>query len=219
MASSHNLVFLHGWGTDPGVWKNQVEYFSAKYRIEAPALYPSLRVTRPSILIGWSYGGMLAMEMAAKEPRRVKALILVSSSAKFTDGLNPVIIKNIRRNLERNFEDEMRNCYGTFFITGEARFMNDFIESQILPEKKGAIRALERLLAMDLRSLLRGITAPTLIIHGDRDEVCPAAGGVYLHENIKGSRIEIMKNAGHMPFYTRAGEFNRILEGFLAGLG
>lgn len=96
--------------------------------------------------------------------------------------------------------------------------MNEFIEKQMLPQKTSAIRMLDRLLFMDLRGLLKNVNVPTLIIHGDKDTVCPVSGGIYLHENIKGSKIKIIKDAGHMPFYTRAEGFNRILEEFIGTL-
>ncbi len=171
-----------------------------------------------TVLIGWSYGGMLAIESAVKEPDRFKAIVLVGCSAKFTDGMNPIIIKNIRRGLNRYFEETMRNCYGTFFLTGEAAFMKEFIEEQILPDPKETIRMLERLLVMDLRSSLKDITTPTLIIHGDQDEICPLAAGEFLHKGIQGSRLAVIGGAGHMPFYTQPAEFNNIVENFLNGL-
>lgn len=240
LASSHNLIFLHGWGTDASVWKNQVEYFSKKYRIATPVIArpegpkPALPAGRQSffwdcfvapaellamtdetILIGWSYGGMLAIEMAAKDPKEFKALVLVGCSAKFSDGISPAIVKNIKRNLDRTFEAAMRNCYGTFFSDKEKIFIDGFIKQQALPEKENAVQILDRLLIIDLRDLLKNIDMPTLIIHGGEDGICPVNGGIYLHENIKGSKMAVIKNAGHMPFYTRPDEFNKILKGFL----
>ena len=109
----------------------------------------------------------------------------------------------------------MRNCYGTFFSNEESVVRNEFIAAQALPEKKAALGILRWLLTIDLKERLKYINIPTLIVHGENDGVCPLETGLFLHKNIKGSRLEIFRGAGHMPFYTRPAEFNRILEGFI----
>lgn len=249
MASSHNLIFLHGWGTLPSVWKHQVGYFtknSPQYTVHSPQINKVDFLTscfpltighrnlqskfHPStILIGWSYGGMLAMEAAvgarfiAPDLGRInptpaagiKALALVGSSAKFSSGINPVIIKNLIKNLKREFEATMRTCYKTFFSPDEAGFIDEFVREQPLPGKKITIELLDKLATLELERVLKDISMPVLVIHGDKDEICPIEAGIYLNKNIKGSKLEIMKGAGHMPFYTRPHMFNRILEDFI----
>jgi pimeloyl-[acyl-carrier protein] methyl ester esterase len=216
---SHNLVFLHGWGTDSSVWKKQISYFSNKYNIETPDIFSnSILNTQYSILIGWSYGGMRAIEMAAAGSGKYEALVLVGSSARFTDGMNPVIIKKILRGLKRDYKRTMRDCYQTFFSESEEESGKGFIKGQTFPDKDVAIEILQRLLVMDIRKKLQKINIPTLIIHGDKDEVCPISGGKFLNDGIAGSSIAVIKDAGHTPFYTRPDEFNNILEEFLGTL-
>lgn len=210
-----------------------MDYFSNKYNTTDPDLsfflstinYPRLPFGQPNggqelstVLIGSSYGGMLAIQMASRHPERFKALVLAGSSAKFADekdGTHPVIIKKLKKDLERNFEETMKSCYKTFFSKTELQLAEQFVNDQIPPDKKTAIDMLCELEGLDLREVLRDIAIPTLIIHGDKDEVCPVGAAEFLHRNIKGSRLNILKGAGHMPFYTRAGEFNKILEEFL----
>jgi len=156
--------------------------------------------------------------MASKYPEKFKALVLVGCSAKFSDGMNPVIIRNITRNLKRGFEATMRNCYGTFFSAEETGFIDEFVERQRLPDKEETIELLDKLAALDLRGLLKDINMPTLIIHGDGDEVCPMQAGEYLYKNIKDSKLEVIKGAGHMPFYTRPQKFNSVLKEFIEGV-
>jgi pimeloyl-ACP methyl ester carboxylesterase len=212
---SDALVFMHGWGTSSRVWKKQVEYFAARYKIETPdySLNPGPWTLDP-ILIGWSYGGMRAIKVASRGPINVKALVLISCGAKFTDGINPAIVKNLIRNLNRDFETTMRNCYGTFFSEEEAVFIDEFAKGQILPDKKETVEQLDALVKLDLKENLHDINIPTIIIHGSKDEVFPVSAGILLHRNIKDSKLEIIKNAGHIPFYTRPQEVNEILERF-----
>jgi pimeloyl-[acyl-carrier protein] methyl ester esterase len=233
--SSRNLVFLHGWGTDSSAWKHQADYFSKKHNIETPDIMscPRKRASKndfdldsrfrgndssAAVLVGWSYGGMVAMDYAAKNPSRVRALVLTGCSPKFTDGMSIAVIRNIKRNLGRDFKKTMEDCYSTFFSDKEADFKKRFISEQILPDKDIAMRILHELLTLDQRYILGGIKIPTLIVHGDKDTVCPLAGARSLHEGIKDSGIFILKDAGHMPFYTRPEEFNKIVEEFIGTL-
>ena len=233
-----NLVFLHGWGTSPRVWEKQIAHFSKKYKVETVDLYPLMSCPRKRaskngfymdsrlrgndsnvpILIGWSYGGMLAMDCAVKNPDKIKALVLVGCSAKFTEGMPPAAIRNIKRNLNKNFKTTMENCYATFFLKSEEATMKKFIENQNLPDKKDTIDILDQLLVLDQRHILKDIKSPTLVVHGDKDAVCPLEGARSLHEGIRGSRLSIIKDAGHAPFYAKAEEFNKILKEFLETL-
>ena len=223
--SSHNLVFLHGWGTSSSVREKQIDYFPEKYNVKAIDLYgqksenlSSVLCPLSSVLIGWSYGGMLAMDYAVKNPDRVKALALVGCSAKFTEGMPAAVIRNIKRNLSRDFKMTMENCYATFFSESEEAAMKKFIEKQGLPVKKDTIDILDQLLVLDQRHVLKDIKVPTLIVHGDKDAVCPPEGARFLCEGIKGARLSVMKDAGHAPFFAAAEEFNKILEEFLETL-
>jgi pimeloyl-[acyl-carrier protein] methyl ester esterase len=125
-------------------------------------------------------------------------------------------VKKIRKGLERDFEKTMRGCYMTFFSETETDAAARFIQQQRLPDKKTAISVLDELAVLDLKDALRKINVPTLIVHGEKDSVCPLRAGEFLRDNIRGSKLYAVKDAGHMPFYTRPEEFNMTLEGFLA---
>lgn len=81
------IVFLHGFAAGGAVWD--------QYRSEFPdALMPTLRFSDdgtpalpeligPTILVGWSMGGMIAVEMLRRQPQFVKGLVLISSSPSY----------------------------------------------------------------------------------------------------------------------------------------
>jgi pimeloyl-ACP methyl ester carboxylesterase len=59
------------------------------------------------------------------------------------------------------------------------------------------------------------ITAPTLILTGDDDQVIPAASSDVLHERIPGSRLELIEGSGHLFFIERPEATLELLESFL----
>ena len=63
------------------------------------------------------------------------------------------------------------------------------------------LRAADELLAQDFRPYLRCVRAPTLLVWGERDALVPLSVGELLHEEIPGSQLAVIPNAGHMPMY------------------
>lgn len=62
---------------------------------------------------------------------------------------------------------------------------------------------------------LAQIDVPILIIWGRQDKGIPVGTGEKMHEILKGSRMEIMDNAGHVPNYEQSELFNRMAIDFL----
>ncbi|HET9784933.1 MAG TPA: alpha/beta hydrolase [Terriglobales bacterium] len=68
-----------------------------------------------------------------------------------------------------------------------------------------------------LRAQLAAITAPTLLLWGERDAVVPAASAPALRDALPGARLEVLAGLGHLPFAEDPAAFDRALGPFLAG--
>ena len=49
----------------------------------------------------------------------------------------------------------------------------------------------------DRRAMLKGIKAPTLVVHGEADPLVPLPGGRDTAENIAGARLKTIPGMGH----------------------
>ena len=98
-----DLVLLHGWGMNGGVWESLAEELSTCYRITTIELpghghspftdnLHSLQNWADACLaaapeqaawIGWSLGGLVSTQAALCAPHRVSKLVLVASSPRF----------------------------------------------------------------------------------------------------------------------------------------
>lgn len=99
-----DIVLLHGWGVNSGVWQAISEPLEAYFRVTyidlpgngqnvqcLPENYDLSTVADlvsqclPSscVLIGWSLGGLVAQKMALTRPEGIEQLVLVASSPKF----------------------------------------------------------------------------------------------------------------------------------------
>ena len=56
-----------------------------------------------------------------------------------------------------------------------------------------------------------------LIVWGREDKAIPLRCGEEMHRILKGSRLEIIDHAGHVPNFERAKVFNKLASDFLIG--
>ena len=78
------LIFVHGWGSSPDVWRAQKEYFCGKYNIALPDISHANDLREAAeilgfsvegksnfVLIGWSLGWFAVLELY--KSRNIKA--------------------------------------------------------------------------------------------------------------------------------------------------
>src|SRR5690606_31937796 len=97
-----NFILLHGWGCDSRTWQPLLPALEKTARVTAldlpgfgnaktstPFLLPDIladlaaKIPEGSVVMGWSLGGMLGVQLAAKYPHKVRALITLAANAKF----------------------------------------------------------------------------------------------------------------------------------------
>lgn len=219
-----SLFLIHGWATTPIIWpewltaNNAFSYHSSQYPNYSHLVETFIahynQQGEPLTILGWSLGGMLALQLAAEHPEKINRLILLSSTPRFTAwenytaGLAPVIVKNLARKLLKNHWQTQLDFYKLMFSTNEGSSLEAF-NTYIAPslanlEIPSLQSGLQYLLETDLRSLLPEIHTPCHILHGTEDTICPLAGGQYLATMLPNSTLTLVPGAGHMPFYTQS---------------
>lgn len=141
------LVFLHGWGADSRVWRQQIPFFSEDRRtivIDLPghgqtpwkemtideiaqSLLCLLRriCPLPVSLVGSSLGGVLAIKVFEHGPDFVRSLTLTGSQPRFLRsedypyGLSDRQILRLARQLERNYEKAIDRFFVSLFTRKE----------------------------------------------------------------------------------------------------
>lgn len=242
-ATALELVLLPGWGFGPTVFEPVLRVGSGPRsslrRTEIRSLagpellaqhWPDAFASQlpPACdLLGWSLGGQLAMEIAAKYPKRVRRLVLVATTPCFVRrrGWNAAMPR-------ATFEDFVwRTAQDTkaalqFFAGLTAR--GDRNERVVLRKLRKALAeggqpdalslraGLNFLRDTDSRKSAAAIRAPTLVIHGTRDRLVPVAAGGWLTARIPGARFVAMQGAAHAPFLSDRAAFAAVLDDFLA---
>jgi len=234
------LVFVSGWGQSSQVWHNQSAYFSKDWPVQgvnlpghggvpdAPAecWLNELSVAlpnQPCILIGWSLGGMLAMQLAHRWRGKLAGLVLVSSTPCFRvkpdwePGCSGEQFHAFEQALERD-PDKLLGQFFTLMLHGDTvsrgRFnaiAKEAVDRKHPPLTEALRSGLKLLDTLDLRAQLVDISIPTLVVHGTHDQVAPVEAGRYLAGHIPGARLHIMA-CGHAPHLTQDKTFNAYLE-------
>jgi pimeloyl-ACP methyl ester carboxylesterase len=74
-------------------------------------------------------------------------------------------------------------------------------------------------MAHDTWDELPSIAAPTLVVHGEADQLVPTPNGVCLAERIAGAELTLIPGAGHMLQSDALGVVRKAVLAFLARVG
>jgi 3-oxoadipate enol-lactonase len=208
-----------------GVGKSGVPqgaYSIAQMAADAATVLDAAGVQKAHVF-GVSMGGMIAQEFALNYPERVNRLILGCTACGGRDGVaaaQPVLDILLARagmTAEEGAAAIVPYIYDS--STPRDRVEEDLvIRRRTFPDAAGYMGQLQAIFAWTARDRLANIQAPTLIIHGETDELVPPRNGQILAENIPGSKLLMLPRASHI-FVTDQPEksHNAVLE-FLAAI-
>jgi len=179
-------------------------------------------------ILGSSYGGSVALKLAAMAPERFERLLLVSPANPFAQQYQPVL-KFYLSSVGRIFIRLAPFTPGRIWDYGVGRMYAD--SRDMAPgtglgyarplRVKGTIRYLLSCLETfneDIEALRDQLAAiakiPILLIWGDRDPVVEIQSGYQLQKAL-GARMAVMRGTGHLPYEEAPQEFNRILFEYL----
>jgi pimeloyl-ACP methyl ester carboxylesterase len=180
--------------------------------------HPEAGLPERFALVGSSFGSLISLAYALAHPERVKALVLVSPVAS---------VHRVRRwALALSTLVRMPKPFAYLFAPTVARVLGG---RQLPPEGRSEIvrearrlsplellRRLEDILAADYVESLEHLRVPTLIIHGARDLLVPLSYARDVAARIPGSRLEVLREASHLPYMSHTQAFNAFVDDFLS---
>lgn len=152
-------------------------------------------------LVGWSMGGLAALEVAAVHPELIDRLVLVGSTPKFcadgdfTCGTPVANVRAMRAGLRRDPEKTLAGFQRLVAAPFQepAAAMPGFRSGW----QDDLTAGLDYLLRTDLRERLKLIGAPVLILHGREDRVIPWQAAEYMQGEMPASRVGLYPGVGH----------------------
>jgi proline iminopeptidase len=214
LAETMQLVFFDHRGQGRSARHDPARYVLDENVEDMEALRRHLGLG-PIVSIGTSYGGMVAMAHAARFPAAVSHLVLIVTAAhagfnaraqeivaaRGTDAQKAVAAELWDGHLDtveklRHYYDVMGPLYSRRYdpavaqaTRGRAILAPEAITKAFAPG--GFLRS------FDLRPEVAAITAPTLILAGRHDWICPPEFSEEIHRIIPGSQLRIFENSSH----------------------
>ena len=200
----------------PGILRQTVRRFiPEQYTLgdmarDTIAVLDALGVERVHV-VGMSMGGMIAQTVAARHPERTLSLTSIfSNTGHLLNGwVDPRALVQLIRKPEREREANAAAFLATFRIIASAGFPFDEAEMRQLAldsydrgdgarAHRGTARHIGAIYKSgDRRRELSAITAPTLVIHGDRDLMVHPSGGRATARAIPGATLVTIPGMGH----------------------
>jgi pimeloyl-ACP methyl ester carboxylesterase len=162
----------------------------------------------PAHVIGASMGGMIAQTLAARHPQSVRSLVSIMSSTGSRRNGQPSLrlYPMFLRRAPRDRDAYVAHMVGVFEAIGSRTLPRDHEELRNLAalsydrghDASGPGRQLGAIIASgDRTNEVRGIEAPTLVVHGTADPLVAPSGGRATARTIRGAELMEIDGMGH----------------------
>ncbi|KAJ4844835.1 hypothetical protein Tsubulata_020580 [Turnera subulata] len=248
------LVLIHGFGpVCLWQWRKQVQFFAPNFRLYVPDLVffgdsmtksgnrtemfqaecvakvlEKLGVERYSV-VGTSYGGMVAYQVARLWPERVEKVVVASSGVNMRRRDNEELVKkanvdNVGDLMLPQQASQLRALLGVAVANKPLFgvpdfFLNDFIRKLYAENRNEKLELLKGLtIGKDDKVNISPLEQDVLLVWGEHDRIFPLEMAHELKGLIgKEVKLEVIKNAAHVPQLEQAALFNNIIKRFLCG--
>jgi pimeloyl-ACP methyl ester carboxylesterase len=234
------LVFFHGpWGL---TWDPFLDALAESFTVYAPEhpgttpgspddatkldtlwdlvlcydeLLDALGLERP-ILVGHSFGAMVAAEMAASSPARAKALALIDPIGFWRDGervVNWMMVapSELPRWVFRDPAGEpARRLFGTPGDDDPATRI------RVMWTMGATGKFIWPIPDKGLKKRIHRVKAPTLLVWGKDDRLVPPVYADEFLRRLPGARLEVVDDAGHAPHLEQPARVARLVRDFVA---
>ncbi len=173
-------------------------------------------------VLGLSWGGALAQELARRHPDRVRRLILSATMPGWTSLPGRPAAMSILMSPARYYStDYLRRVAPTLYggiIRDRPRLLAEHAKLREArpPTTVGYLWQLSALRRWTSLPWLHRLRQRTLVLAGDDDPIIPLANARIIASRIPDGRLHVVKGGGHLFLFTRADEMATIITDFLA---
>ncbi len=240
-----HLVLLHGWAMHGGVFAPLAERLETRctlHLVDLPGhgrsrdstipltplecAHAIARQVPPAIWLGWSLGGLVALQAALDLPQRVQALAMLCASPRFVrahdwpHAVSPEILQQFATDLRHDYRDTLERflaleALGSDCAQQDLRRLRGDAFAAAEPNLRVLCEGLDVLERTDLREYLSRLSRPSTWIAGRRDRLVPWQAMQWSARECGGNFVRI-EGGGHAPFIGHAAEIVAALQPLLA---
>jgi len=240
-----DLVLVHGLGSDLTIWDAEIAAFAAHHRVTrfdvrgfgasdkppgpySPALFArdldglcQVCGVETAHVLGISMGGVIAQRLALDFPRRVRSLVLVSTSSEVGEK-SVAAWQRLAARIERDGFDaqtaDASRAFSPRFAHAHPEVVAEMGRRNAACDPLGYAAAARAVSDYHWTAELRRVTAPTLILQGLDDQLTPPGGAVKLSRALPHARLLMVADAGHNLPTEQPLVFRNSVLAFLAGV-
>jgi pimeloyl-[acyl-carrier protein] methyl ester esterase len=228
------LVLLHGWGMNHRVLQGLAMELSCQYpvlsldlpghgngpRLETYDLDAQVQALQaelpdgPVVLIGWSLGGNLALELAARYPARIRGVIALACNPCFVEcedwpGMKAQFLQSFSSRVQTHPEQALQRFVLLQLENDEesknrVRQFKTWLAESESPEPLALQAGMKILEAHDFRPTLGLVSCPVCFIQGDLDSLVPVAIETPLKKQFPDLKFFEISGAGHALFLSHS---------------
>ncbi len=181
-----------------------------------------LKIEKANVL-GASFGGFVALELALRFPERVNKLVLACTTAGGKNHVKPdiEILRSFTPNPKFSLGEQIKHFFRPAFTDKFNVENTEMVEKvcRLREENEVAnetyLAQLQTAFNFDVEEHLGETKHKTLILTGDKDNLVPMQNSINLAENLPNAEFKIITNGSHMFFVENASEFNQAVKEFL----
>lgn len=237
------LNVVHGWGMNAHLfddWSDELALYFQVNLIDLPghglnheeilcldldALAEEASHVPKGTWLGWSMGGMLALNLALKQPQQVDALIMLCATPCFIageqwpHGTDAHVLEQFANNLKLDVKQTIQTflaleVMGVDDERSQLNVLKQKVFERPLPSEQALSAGLQLLKQVDLSHELKKLKPPSLWISGRRDRlVLPAA--MQQAAQLCNGQYHMLRGSGHAPFIRQAAELTQIIKNFI----
>jgi pimeloyl-ACP methyl ester carboxylesterase len=223
------VLFIPGTLCTPNVFNSQVkalEPLAAQIDVVRFALEDSISEMADtaikhidpkvgSAIVGFSMGGMVAMEIARQAPELIKKLALLNTNLHADlPGRQLARLQHLKEASTSSMGDIIRQYYlDRYLYQAHPEAGKQIITmANNLGTKCFAAQINALATRLDSRDVLANIKCPTLILGASEDELCPQVKQRQMQQTVKNSELKILDACGHFSILEKPPEVNHALQ-------
>jgi pimeloyl-[acyl-carrier protein] methyl ester esterase len=236
-----HVVLIHGWAMHGGVFAPLVDALAGRctlHVVDLPGhgrsrdcglpLEPAACAraiaaqTPPALWLGWSLGGLIALQAALEHPAQVRALAMLAASPCFVRkpgwdfGVDAEVFRQFGRDLDGDYRATLERflaleAMGSEYAREEMRRLRAALFARGEPDPRVLHEGLDLLDRADLRDRVAELAQPSAWIGGSRDRLIPWQAMQWGAGQCGGTFLRVA-HAGHAPFIGFADEVAMAIE-------
>ncbi len=239
----HTIVMSHALGCDASLWDALANVLAAQHRVvcfdhrghgdseamagpctmadlalDAQQLLDDLQCG-PVVWVGISLGGMVGQELAIRDPKRLKALVIANSTSAYDEAGIAAWRQRLATieadGIEALADGTMQRWFSAAFHAAQPATVARWRRRLVSTSRHGYLAACHAVMNHDTTDRLAAITTPTLVIAASLDQGTPPCMSQAIADAVPNARMVMIEGAAHLSVLEQEPMFRAAIERFL----